>query len=99
MGVTTGASTQEALHFGMSYSPFPADLRFYPFDRYWAPPPVAGADEPSPVPDVSIDVEEPVAYVRRDFEIRNVHLHRTSRCLGARKRVMREGKSLVENDY
>ena len=97
VSVTTGASTEVALYFGMSYSPFPAELRFFPFERYWTPPPVAGGpDAPSPVPDVIVDLAEPVAYVRRDFEIRDVHLLDIALPWRS-QRVLRDGKSLVEN--
>jgi len=85
----------------MSYSPFPASLRLFPFERGWVMPLVKGPNDiPSPDPNryIEVRVTEPVAYIRRDFEIPDVHL--TDIAIPWRSQsVTRGGKSVLEIEY
>jgi hypothetical protein len=47
---------------------------------------------------VTVAVTEPVAYIRRDFEIPDVHLQDVALPWRSR-RVLRDGKPFVENEY
>jgi hypothetical protein len=56
----------------VSYSPFPANLNIDPVETRWAS---AYASGPPPnVRDVTIVVEQPLAHLRRDFQVQNVRL-------------------------
>jgi len=85
----------------MSYSPFPASLRLFPFDRGWFLPLARGAEDiPSTDPNryFEVRVTEPVAYIRRDFEIPDVHL--TDIAIPWRSQtVTRDGKPVLEIEY
>ncbi len=88
------------LNHRMSYSPFPADLRFYPLEIGWVPPFIGrGYYQASRVmPDLNIEVAEPVAYVRRDFEIREIPLLDIA-IPWRSQRVAGDGRSPVANEY
>ena len=57
----------------VSYSPFPASLNIDPVETRWSSAYAAGP--PADVRDVTIIVEEPLAHLRRDIEVRDVHLN------------------------
>jgi hypothetical protein len=52
----------------VSYDPFPGSLRLNPIETNWSP-------STPRTPDVTIVVEEPLAHIRRDFEIHGVRVH------------------------
>lgn len=109
-----GASySRMSLYYRHSHSPFPAELGFYPFDHQFAPPPVRrheARERPGvtaapgwdgvaiPVPELTVEIAEPVAYIRRDFEIHDVHL--TDIAIPWHiERVSRDGKTFLEKEY
>jgi hypothetical protein len=96
-----GRSSRVPLNYGISYSPFPAELTLFPVEYRMGPPLPRGAEDALPVSrvqDLMIEVMEPVAYVRRDFEVRGVRL--TDIALPWRsERVLRGGKTFFENEY
>ncbi|MBZ5580339.1 MAG: hypothetical protein LAP40_27605 [Acidobacteriia bacterium] len=53
----------------ISYSPFPAGLSLDPVEEHWASGP------PLATPDVALVAKQPIAYVVRDFEIRDVSVY------------------------
>jgi hypothetical protein len=70
-----GHTNAESFSQFVSYSPIPATLSIEPIETRWASAYAAG---PEPiVPDVTIVVEEPLAHLRRDFEVREIHLEET----------------------
>jgi hypothetical protein len=52
----------------VSYDPFPGSLRLDPIETGWSP------STPRTSGDVTIVVEEPLAHIRRDFEMRDVRV-------------------------
>ena len=94
-----GASSAISLYYPMSHSPFPASLRFYPFDTRWSPPPGrSNTPRRKPASGLTIEIADPVAYVRRDFAIPDVHL--TDIAVPWRsQRVLRDGQTIFENEY
>jgi hypothetical protein len=52
----------------VSYSPFPATLRLDPIETHWAP------SLPHSAHEVTVVVKEPLAHIRRDFELRGVRV-------------------------
>ncbi len=69
------ATYQEARHYGgsprqaISYSPFPADLSISPVSQYFAYSTFQG-----PLSAVIVDALEPLAHIRREFEISDLRL-------------------------
>jgi hypothetical protein len=88
------------LNNSISYSPFPASLGFFPFDRRWASAPLrAYIPAPESTPKyATVHVMEPVAYIRRDFEITGLPLTDIAVPWRA-QRVSRGGKSTQEAEY
>jgi hypothetical protein len=80
------------LTYAMSSSPFPASLQFFPWETRWGP---LAADRARAF---AVEILEPVSYVRRDFEIRNVYLTDIAVPVQS-KVVLREGKTVVETEY
>jgi hypothetical protein len=93
--VKSGMVTWAPLNYAASYAPFATEMRFFPLERRWATMPVAGAE---PVSELAVEVLEPLAYVRRDFEIRDVPLIDIA-VPWRSQRVSGEGKSSLQNEY
>ncbi len=64
-----GAKTATASPFpSTSYSPFPADFNIDPLYRFFSPQPV-------PISEAQVETFEPIAHIKRDFEIDDVRLN------------------------
>jgi hypothetical protein len=81
----------------ISYSPFPGQLRFFPFAQHGVPFRAPGADTDRE-PEFLIEIAEPIAYVRREFAISGVRL--TDIAVPWRsEKVIRDGKMSFANEY